>query len=54
MNRMYFDLVQNRVEAALLVRKVPDEDDEDEDDQREQEEDEEENEQGDEPEGYSE
>ena len=54
MNRACLGLVQNRIEAALLVRKAPDEDDEEEDDKREQEEDEEESGQNDEGEGYSE
>ena len=57
MNRAYLGLVQNRVDVAFLVRKVPEEDDEEEDDEREQEEEEEEeeeNENDDERDGYSE
>ncbi|HEX4921087.1 MAG TPA: hypothetical protein VFV92_10145, partial [Candidatus Bathyarchaeia archaeon] len=55
MNRAYLGLVQNRIKAALLVRKVPDEDDEEENDGKDQEEQEDEEEsEEDDQQGYSE
>ena len=53
MSGMYFAVARNRMEVAVLVRGVPEEDDEDEDDEQEQGEDEEEGEEDD-GKGYSE